>query len=146
MFTPNPIFVLPVLLFSIPYVLASPISAATTPYQVTSYRSSCSPAGCIYNFDISFTILSDSSSNEPAFDTTCRGTNMQNTMKACTDGTVTAAQSSGESEVVLVVMHSECCLSFVCFFSCDGLSGVSKIVRVEMEVMTEKSNGIETSG
>jgi hypothetical protein len=71
---------------------------------------------------------------------------MQNTMKACAVETVTTGQSSSESKVVLVDMHSECYLSLVCFFSCNGLSGISKIVRVGMEVMTEKNNERETSG
>ncbi|KAM3068120.1 hypothetical protein ACMFMG_011169 [Clarireedia jacksonii] len=104
MFTPKPIFVLPFLLFPTPHVFASPTST-TTPYQVTSYRSSCSPAGCIYKFSISLDPLSDSSSNEPAFDTTCRGTNMQDVMKACADETISADQSSGVNEVMLLVMH-----------------------------------------
>jgi hypothetical protein len=70
---------------------------------------------------------------------------MQNTMKACADGTVTVDQSSGESEVVLVIMHSEYCLFYFFFSSVVVvLDGASKIVRADREVMIE-NNDTETS-
>ena len=83
----------------------SPISVG--PWSLT-YNPGCgtSPAGCVYAFNITYTPpYGSSQASEPAFSTSCQGTNIQGSYRACTDASVSSNEYSNGLNDTLMVQH-----------------------------------------
>ncbi|EPE28914.1 hypothetical protein GLAREA_00072 [Glarea lozoyensis ATCC 20868] len=80
----------------------SPIDPVPSPWNVTHYTEGCSPAACVYTFNIS---LSNSGTNEPSFSTTCTGNNLTPDFQACEDPAIATREVNGWSNVTLIVQH-----------------------------------------
>lgn len=82
-----------------------PIQSGPGPWYVTNYNPGCgtSPAGCAYSFDISYTPSYGSS--EPAFSTSCQGTDIQGAYKPCADVSVSSNDVPGVGNSTLFVQH-----------------------------------------
>jgi hypothetical protein len=86
-----------------------PIQYGPGPWYVTNYNPGCgtSPAGCAYSFTIAYTPPSnpDPSTTEPAFSTTCEGTDIQGGYKSCADVSVSSNDVPGIGNSTLFVQH-----------------------------------------
>lgn len=74
------------------------------PWSIT-YNPGCgtSPAGCLYTFNISYS--PSYGSQEPAFSTSCQGTNIQGSYKPCADASVSSNEYSNGLNDTLMVQH-----------------------------------------
>ena len=77
----------------------------TPPWQVKNYTEGCSPAACVYTFNISLSNTSPASPNEPSFSTTCTGNNLTPDFQACEDPAISTKEINGWSNVTLIVQH-----------------------------------------
>lgn len=94
------------LTLSAPLTERTAISSTNPPtWTVTNYETGCSPAGCVYNFNITTNAYSTSPVTEPAFSTYCHGTNIQDKLVECADTTVSANEVNGWSNYTLVIQH-----------------------------------------
>jgi hypothetical protein len=64
---------------AMPSTQASTRSPIPTAWQVSNYTEGCSPAACVYNFNIAWC----SGTSEPAFSTTCGGNDLATDFQAC---------------------------------------------------------------
>jgi hypothetical protein len=62
------------------------VSASTGSWQVSGLSIGCSPAGCAYDF----VITGEETSNTPAFNTTCQGSDLANEYQACVNSAISA--------------------------------------------------------
>lgn len=106
------------LLALLPTTLCAPVASSNAVqvqetafpnYSVTNYTTGCSPAGCVYDFDISYTPASSCEGYaqicEPAFSTHCNGTDIQGELRACHDELITTNEIPGWSNVTLQIRH-----------------------------------------
>ncbi|PVH86134.1 hypothetical protein DL98DRAFT_604004 [Cadophora sp. DSE1049] len=87
--------------------LPSPSSTSyptTSSWRVSNYTEGCSPGGCVYSFDIA-SPSTPSSFKEPAFLTTCTGTNVAGHMQPCQNPSITANSLPGPGKFTLVIQH-----------------------------------------
>jgi hypothetical protein len=85
--------------------LTAPVAApVAAPWQVTNYTEGCSPGGCVYNFNIAWR---GSPTNEPAFSTTCQGTNVAGpgNYQPCDDANIVSNAISGDLNETVFVSH-----------------------------------------
>ena len=86
-----------------------PIHYGPGPWYMTNYNPGCdtSPAGCAYSFNINYMppYNSDPSTTEPAFSTSCKGTDIQGGYKACADMSVSSKDVPGIGNSTLFVQH-----------------------------------------
>ncbi|RDL41784.1 Uncharacterized protein BP5553_01763 [Venustampulla echinocandica] len=71
-------------------------------WTVTNYTEGCSPGGCAYSMTLS---THSSTENEPAFSTTCKGTNVATAYQACEDPAIATREVNGFQNVTLAVRH-----------------------------------------
>lgn len=99
--------------------IGTPIPSSTTTtttvrtpfpnYSITDYTTGCSPAGCAYSFTVSYTPAAAACFAqicEPAFATTCNGTDIQGGMATCADALITSNEVPGTSKATLQIMHT----------------------------------------
>lgn len=73
-------------------------------WSITNYTEGCSPAGCIYTMTITSPPLTPNSI-EPAFTTTCQGSNIATEFQACADPALSTREVLGFLNVTLIVQH-----------------------------------------
>jgi hypothetical protein len=97
----------------LPSSLSHPTSQFTTrqntaaQFLVTQYNTGCSPAGCTYGFNISYTAPACSAGSicEPSFSTFCQGTDIQGGYRECEDALITTDEVPETGNSTLTVQH-----------------------------------------
>ena len=84
---------------------ALPVTTPVTPgkpvtWAISHYTTDCSPGGCVYNFEI--TSYGDQTPL-PAFTTSCKGTDVQNSFKACANSQIQANLKPATEALTLLV-------------------------------------------